>query len=48
MMDVLKVILAILLLPLVALFLVVLLVAHAIASYINDVYGDDIYWGGKE
>ena len=47
-MNVLKVILAILLFPLILLCSLALLFAFAVAQYIDDIYDDDMYWGGKE
>lgn len=46
--DVIKVILAIILFPFAVFVAIVFLVAHAIGQYINDIYDDDIYWGGKD
>lgn len=48
MMDTIKIVLVILLAPFAAAIGIVLLLAHAIGEFINDIYGDDFYWGGKE
>lgn len=46
--NIIKVILVILLAPIAAVVGMVCLLAHAIGEFINDIYDDDIYWGGKE
>lgn len=46
--NVIKVILAVLLTPLAAAIGIIAFLAHAIGEFINDIYDDDMYWGGKE
>ena len=47
-MNIIRAILCILLFPLILLAAFGFLVAFSIASFIEDIYDDDMYWGGKE
>lgn len=47
-MIVIRILLRILLFPLAAMAAICFFVANAIANFINDIYDDDMYWGGKD
>lgn len=47
-MRVLQIILVIVLLPVIVLCAGIALLAYEVGRFINDIYGDDFYYGGKE
>ena len=47
-MRVLQIILVIVLLPAIVLCTGIALLAYEVGRFINDIYGDDFYYGGKE
>lgn len=48
MMDIIKIILVVLFAAFAAVISIFLLLAFATGEFINDIYDDDSYWGGKE